>query len=290
MERLTPDQRQEAGRRVLECLQIAFYADPAGMMSLVENRVPMNAALTEHPHMLLPGDPFPVDLSHVPGAGTSRHLIGLLGILNMVLSPLQLPKIATLYVDRIVRPEGAEPFDGNPDNLEPEDVEVICAGFGCFVDPESEHAAKISEIAEGIAAETDVNEPVEVIGSPEMPIGDPWTEEQKEDAFKRILGLLQSCWEADPGATYTLIANKVTTNQQIVEHPFIICEPVPVAGQAEELPMFGVLGVINGVMGCLGLPLIATRWENNDPSDYHPQRMCGFQRFAPSPQPDPADN
>ncbi len=284
MERLTVDQRQDAGAKVLHCLQAAFYADPSGMAALVANRVPINAVLAEHPHLYKPGDKVNIDLAHVPEASPARFTLGLMGLLNMLFSPLEIPPLALLHVYRKLDEDHLDEEATYLEEGEEEagiPVEVICAGFGVTIDRDSTHAAEAADLIVGSAVQEDDDRTMDLIPAPELPEFPPWTEEQKEDAFKRILALLQSCWEADPGAIYTLCSNRVTTTQAVVDHPYIICEPMPIPGD-EPRPMLGVLGVINGALGCLGLPLLASRWEDCEKGSLHPRKMLGFQRFTGS--------
>lgn len=66
----------------LDCLNSAFAADPAAMAALVSNRVPCNAALADHPFVV-------VDQHRTIVA--EGGLVGMLGVLNGVLSAHGLP-------------------------------------------------------------------------------------------------------------------------------------------------------------------------------------------------------
>ena len=71
---------------VLECLNSAFVSDPVAIQALCCMRVPCNKELVNHP--LIPIDRFP---------GDERFVIGVLGLLNGILSSAGLRMISTEF-------------------------------------------------------------------------------------------------------------------------------------------------------------------------------------------------
>lgn len=104
----------------------------------------------------------------------------------------------------------------------------------------------------------------------------------QEEISKAAMEYLQSVFDADPSATHALMVNRVPTNQAMIEHPTAICEAAPFAGDPNDNPVLGLLGVFNGFLSRLGLPadhLIAMKWRN-DSSEDHPV-FTGFQHYTP---------
>ncbi len=77
-------QERDVVDEVLEVLNSAFNADPSAIHALVENRVPCNAELADHPHI-------PVD--------TNLHsdVVGVMGMINGILSALSVNRVAAMW-------------------------------------------------------------------------------------------------------------------------------------------------------------------------------------------------
>lgn len=69
----------------VECLQTAFEADPVAMYALTTNRVPCTQALADHEFVI-------VDQPPVLQSGS--EMVGMMGVLNGILSAMAIPKIA----------------------------------------------------------------------------------------------------------------------------------------------------------------------------------------------------
>jgi hypothetical protein len=80
--------------------------------------------------------------------------------------------------------------------------------------------------------------------------------------IETVLSVLNSAFAADPGAIQALCENRVPCNRLLAEHPSIqVC-----VDRYEAL--VGALGLLNGVLEALGVPLVASQWDG--------QRMVGF--------------
>lgn len=69
---------QEIAEQYLKIMNEAFEADPDAVHALICNRVPCNAQLTAHPHIV-------VDL---PPTGTNIYTVGSLGLINGFLASI----------------------------------------------------------------------------------------------------------------------------------------------------------------------------------------------------------
>lgn len=107
------------------------------------------------------------------------------------------------------------------------------------------------------------------------------TPEQKDLIAQRMVDCLQSAFDADPAAMHALLCNRVPTNQAMVDHPHMICEPIEVLD--DHPPSIGMLGVLNGVLEAVGLRKVASRWDAppiDAPKD--PHTFSGFTVFRPA--------
>lgn len=87
--------------------------------------------------------------------------------------------------------------------------------------------------------------------------------------------VLNSAFQADPEAIHALIANRLPCNQELIDHPDVVVD------ESRAVPagyLVGPLGLINGILGRLGAPLVAIAWE--DPSGDSPGRCRGFCRHT----------
>ena len=90
------------------------------------------------------------------------------------------------------------------------------------------------------------------------------------DVFVRVLA---RAFAADPSAIQALLGHRVPCNQVLADDPTIGVQP----GTAYTL---GTLGLLNGLLGELGQPPVATRyggWPRADGSE----RLLGFRRHQP---------
>ncbi len=91
--------------KVIESLNAALKADPAAIQALVDNGVPCNRALADHPTV------------QVRETGPDTFMVGALGLINGVVEPLTGERVAVVISDdgdgkiigfvRYVRPEGS---------------------------------------------------------------------------------------------------------------------------------------------------------------------------------------
>jgi len=72
---------------------------------------------------------------------------------------------------------------------------------------------------------------------------------------QRVCDMLNNALENDPAAIWSLLLiNKVPCNQQLVDDPFIIVERP--GGLPGSNYVVGALGLLNGALTALGLPLV----------------------------------
>lgn len=92
--------RQEDARflALMACLNTAFQADPDAIHALTRNRVPCNAALANHPYVVVDAN---VALNKVEdGTLQIEHFsVGAIGLLNGVLTAIGLPRVAWVIED-----------------------------------------------------------------------------------------------------------------------------------------------------------------------------------------------
>lgn len=98
----------------------------------------------------------------------------------------------------------------------------------------------------------------------------------KDEMFGRALGCLNSAFKTDPCAIHSLIANRVPANIALMQHPHIIVDTLP-SGEKNENYVVGLLGVVNGMMTSMCLPLIAMQWQDNEDGS---KKFIGFTKYA----------
>jgi hypothetical protein len=79
---------------VINCLNDAFKQDPGAIHALMCNRVPCNAILAEHEHVVVEVPPV---LDNDPVA---NYAVGTLGMINGVLTAAGLPRVAIKFSDK----------------------------------------------------------------------------------------------------------------------------------------------------------------------------------------------
>ncbi len=77
-----------------------------------------------------------------------------------------------------------------------------------------------------------------------------------------VVDLLNNAFKSDPSAIHSLMVNRVPCNEQLVDDPFIVVDKPPVL--TGEYFQVGALGLINGVLGCLGMPRVALTYGEKD--------------------------
>ena len=84
---------------------------------------------------------------------------------------------------------------------------------------------------------------------------------------------LNEAFSQDPVAVRALLINVVPCNKKLADHPTVQC------GQLENGYSVSALGFLNGVLGALGLPLIASQWSDisNDDGVFTLLGFCEYQ-------------
>jgi hypothetical protein len=80
--------------------------------------------------------------------------------------------------------------------------------------------------------------------------------------IQTVVDLLNNAFKSDPSAIHALMVNRVPCNEQLADDPFIVVETPPVlTGDHFQV---GALGLINGVLGSLGMPRVALTYSDKD--------------------------
>lgn len=66
-----------------------------------------------------------------------------------------------------------------------------------------------------------------------------------------ICNSLNRLFQADPALTHSLMTNRLSASEKIVNDPYFICSPNVLVPNSYNI---GILGIINGIL-----------WENGDP-------------------------
>lgn len=98
-----------------------------------------------------------------------------------------------------------------------------------------------------------------------------------DEATEAVLACLNGAFRADPQAIHCLIINRVPCNENLGDHPYVVCErsQVIVGGGTVD-----ALGLVNGAMGAMGLPLVTLQWSTDRDAEGR-CRLLGFNRYAP---------
>lgn len=76
-----------------------------------------------------------------------------------------------------------------------------------------------------------------------------------------VLGLLNEAHGLDATAIEALMDNRVHTNKEMADHPHIVVDGT------EQRPRLGSMGVINGILSALGIPLVAIEYDYEHPDE-----------------------
>jgi hypothetical protein len=91
----------------------------------------------------------------------------------------------------------------------------------------------------------------------------------KTRTIQDVVDALNEAFEEDPVAIRALLINIVPCNEALAGHPTIQVAPM---GSGYTV---GALGLLNGVLGALGLQLIASKWSN-DTDERGAHKLLGF--------------
>ena len=99
------------------------------------------------------------------------------------------------------------------------------------------------------------------------------TDEQKQECYAEVLGMLNSAFNADPLAMHCLTSNRVPCNEALMNHPqAVVLHENAVSPSAGSI---SALGLLNGAMLALGLPLVAGQWKEVD-DERHSRVLVGY--------------
>lgn len=93
------------------------------------------------------------------------------------------------------------------------------------------------------------------------------------------LGVFERAWKAAPDVMHALVCNRVPCGDALADDPTIICDPIPVLALSTVSKDYsiGVLGLVNGVLGALGLKSIGLRWASLAEGDELRRYAVGFE-------------
>jgi hypothetical protein len=97
-------------------------------------------------------------------------------------------------------------------------------------------------------------------------------------SIHKVVEALNAAFAADPCAIHALIVNRVPCNQALADDPFVQVDCPPVL--REGLFQVGAIGLINGVLAAIGLPLAATMFSDEKDDDGR-SRLLGFTVYKP---------
>lgn len=93
--------------------------------------------------------------------------------------------------------------------------------------------------------------------------------------IQQAIDSLNLAFKQDPVAMRALMINVVPCNKALADdHPTIQCSAL------EDGYTVSALGFLNGILGALGLPLIASKWESEANAD-GVHKLLGFQEYVP---------
>lgn len=98
-------------------------------------------------------------------------------------------------------------------------------------------------------------------------------------SIEKVVAALNAAFAADPCAIHALIVNRVPCNQALADDPFVQVDCPPVL--REGLFQVGAIGLINGVLAAIGLPLAATMFSDEKDDDGR-SKLLGFTVYKPS--------
>ena len=99
------------------------------------------------------------------------------------------------------------------------------------------------------------------------------TEQEQLDAATECLN---SAYKADPAAMHSILCNIIPCNQALADHPFVLVQSCRMFNGRT----LSVIGLLNGVLNAMGLPLIASHYQP-DPEDPSRYELVGFMKYDP---------
>ncbi len=92
--------------------------------------------------------------------------------------------------------------------------------------------------------------------------------------FDLVLKCLNSAVEDDPAAIQALCCNLVPCNDKLADHPLIPVDMFPGGGF-----IIGTIGLINGILEAMNMPLVAMKFDDIPDSDGR-RKFLGFCRHS----------
>ena len=95
--------------------------------------------------------------------------------------------------------------------------------------------------------------------------------------------VLTRAFQEDPNAMHSLMTINIPCNESLADDAFIIVNSPRVLEHSGDKKFFqvGMIGVINGILTCLGSPLVAIKFSEPDESGV--RRIVGFCEYVAPP-------
>jgi hypothetical protein len=106
-----------------------------------------------------------------------------------------------------------------------------------------------------------------------------------DQPIDKVISCLNEAFAADPLAMRLLLINRVQCNRSLADHPTIVCDDCAPFGLPDQFTL-GSLGLVNGVLGALGLPLVASGWSDQPDAEGR-HTLLGFRRYQQADKPAP---
>lgn len=90
-------------------------------------------------------------------------------------------------------------------------------------------------------------------------------------SIEKVVAALNAAFAADPGAIRALITNRVPCNMALANDPFVVVEED--RNLAGDHFAVGTMGVINGVLAAVGMPIVAAKFDMREDG---PNVFSGF--------------
>ena len=88
--------------------------------------------------------------------------------------------------------------------------------------------------------------------------------------------MLNRAFAADPDAVHAMVCNRVPCNNALADDPTVVVSAGLVAGSG---PTVGMMGLLNGLLGEIGIPLVVTKFDEEPDADGR-HKMLGFCEYV----------
>ncbi len=104
--------------------------------------------------------------------------------------------------------------------------------------------------------------------------------ESRNKMSREVIRVLNQAFQKDKNAVHTLITNSVACNEQLADDEYVVVRKVePLEGDFYQAT---TIGLMNGVLSALGLPLVAVKFSEPDNNGF--SKVLGFTEYTPPTQ------